>query len=50
LFAENCVPEMNKGFLVVDENYRTTVPGIYAIRDAIGGIQLAHNAELEGQA
>lgn len=50
LFAEDCTPEMERGFLKTDDTYQTTIPGIYAIGDAIGGIQLAHKAEAEGQA
>lgn len=41
--------EMEKGRILVDENYETSVPGIYAIGDAIGGIQLAHVASAEGR-
>ena len=41
--------KMEKGRIVVDENYETSVPGIYAIGDAIGGIQLAHVASAEGR-
>lgn len=33
----------------VDENYRTNVPGIYAIGDVIGGVMLAHVASEEGK-
>jgi dihydrolipoamide dehydrogenase len=33
----------------VDKNYCSTVPGIYAIGDAIGGIMLAHVASEEGK-
>ena len=50
LFAEGITPEMNRGFLVVNERFETSVPGIYAIGDVIGGIQLAHKAEAEGLA
>lgn len=42
------VLEMERGYLRVDEHYRTNVPGIYAIGDVIGGIQLAHMATAEG--
>lgn len=35
-------------FIKVDENYATTVPGIYAIGDVIGGLMLAHVASEEG--
>lgn len=37
-----------KGCLVIDNNYKTAVPGVYGIGDAIGGIQLAHMATAEG--
>lgn len=40
--------ETDRGYLKVDEHYQTGVPGIYAIGDAIGGIQLAHMATAEG--
>jgi dihydrolipoamide dehydrogenase len=39
-----------RGFIPVDDHYRTTVPSIYAIGDVIGKIMLAHNAEEEGVA
>ncbi len=38
-----------KGFLQVDECYRTAVPSIYAIGDVIGGTMLAHTATAEGR-
>lgn len=37
-----------RGFITVDGNYQTSVPGIYAIGDVIGGAMLAHKAEEEG--
>ncbi|MBF0348172.1 MAG: dihydrolipoyl dehydrogenase [Magnetococcales bacterium] len=37
-----------RGFIPVDGNYRTVVPGILAIGDVIGGPMLAHKAEEEG--
>ncbi|MCA9072928.1 MAG: dihydrolipoyl dehydrogenase, partial [Planctomycetaceae bacterium] len=37
-----------RGFIPVDEHYRTNVPGVYAIGDVIGGPLLAHKAEEEG--
>ena len=37
-----------KGFIAVDDHFRTSVPSIYAIGDVIGRIMLAHNAEEEG--
>lgn len=39
-----------KGFVEVDKHFQTSVPGIYAIGDVIGGIMLAHKAEEEGAA
>jgi len=39
-----------RGFVKVDPHYRTSVPGIYAIGDVIGGVMLAHKAEEEGVA
>jgi len=39
-----------KGFVIVDDHFQTSVEGIYAIGDAIGGIMLAHKAEEEGTA
>lgn len=48
LFAEGAAPEMNGRYVKVDENYMTSVPGVYAIGDLIGGIQLAHAASAHG--
>ena len=36
------------GFVKVDDDFQTSVPGIYAIGDVIGGAMLAHKAEEEG--
>ncbi|MBN4066880.1 dihydrolipoyl dehydrogenase [Simkania negevensis] len=36
------------GRVVVDENFRTTAPGVYAIGDLIDGPMLAHKGEEEG--
>jgi dihydrolipoamide dehydrogenase len=38
----------NRGRIVVDAHYATSVPGIYAIGDVIEGPMLAHKAEDEG--
>jgi len=49
LGLENVNLQTNKqGQLEVDENYQTTVPGIYAIGDLIPGPMLAHKASEEG--
>ena len=37
-----------RGFVTVDKNFATNVPGVFAIGDCIGGIMLAHKAEEEG--
>ena len=39
-----------KGYIQVDEHWRTNVVGIYAIGDVIGGPMLAHKATEEGVA
>lgn len=40
---------MEKGKISVDENFQTGIPGIFAIGDVTGGIQLAHVAAGEGR-
>ncbi len=40
----------NRGRVVVDDKFATSVPGIYAIGDVIKGPMLAHKAEEEGVA
>ncbi|MGH8583991.1 MAG: dihydrolipoyl dehydrogenase [Gammaproteobacteria bacterium] len=37
-----------RGFIAVDAQYRTSLPGVYAIGDVIGGAMLAHKASEEG--
>jgi len=37
-----------KGRLVVDEDYQTSLPGIYAVGDLVAGPMLAHKASEEG--
>ncbi len=37
-----------KGFIIADKEFRTVVPGVWAIGDVIGGMMLAHKAEEEG--
>lgn len=39
-----------RGFITVDGHFATSVPGVYAIGDVIGGAMLAHKAEEEGVA
>jgi dihydrolipoamide dehydrogenase len=38
----------SRGFVVVDEKYRTSIPRIYAIGDLVAGPMLAHKASAEG--
>ena len=54
LFADSAADIAEKiltqrGLVAVDESYETPEPGIYAIGDVIGGIQLAHVATAEGR-
>jgi dihydrolipoamide dehydrogenase len=37
-----------KGYISIDKNYATSVGGIYAIGDVVGGPMLAHKAQEEG--
>jgi dihydrolipoamide dehydrogenase len=39
-----------RGRIVIDDHFATTVPGVYAIGDAVRGAMLAHKAEDEGAA
>ena len=48
LFAEGFSVGTERGRILVNERYETSVPGIYAAGDVIGGIQLAHVASAEG--
>jgi dihydrolipoamide dehydrogenase len=41
--------KVDKGFIVVDKQQRTNVPGIYAIGDVAGQPMLAHKASKEGE-
>ncbi|MFL5255082.1 MAG: FAD-dependent oxidoreductase, partial [Rhodopila sp.] len=50
LNADGVGIEMDKGYIRVDGEYRTSVPGIRAIGDVIAGPMLAHKAEDEGVA
>jgi dihydrolipoamide dehydrogenase len=38
-----------KGFIKVNERLETSLPGVYAVGDAVGGLQLAHKAFAEGE-
>ena len=48
LFVPEIQPEMTRGSLVVDQNFMTTIPGIYAIGDSSSKVQLAHAASAQG--
>lgn len=37
----------DRGFIAVDERYETSIPGVYAAGDVIGGVLLAHTASFE---
>jgi len=37
-----------RGFVKIDDHFKTNVPGIWAIGDVVGGLMLAHKAEEEG--
>ncbi len=41
--------ETDRGKIIVNERFETNIPGLYAIGDVIGGIQLAHVATAEGR-
>ena len=48
LFAPGLTPALNGKRLLVDENYQTSIPGVYAIGDASAAVQLAHVAAAQG--
>lgn len=49
LFADDFAVEMTeRGFIAVDDKFRTSVPSISAVGDVIGRMQLAHAAEAQG--
>ena len=48
LFAPGMMPALNGKRLLVDENYQTSLPGVYAIGDASSAVQLAHVAAAQG--
>ena len=49
LFAPGCEPAMERGRILVNERYETSLPGVYAIGDVTGGIMLAHAATAAGR-
>ena len=50
LFGPDFAPDMERGYICVNENFETSIPGIYAAGDVTGGIQLAHAATAEALA
>ena len=50
VFAEGMNPETRGKSLKVDENFQTSIPGVYAIGDASAAVQLAHVASAQGTA
>lgn len=48
LFGEGVSPEMERGRIVVDENFQSSLPNVYAIGDLVKGMQLAHLASAQG--
>ncbi len=48
LFAQGFSVETDRGRIVTDANHQTSVPGVYAIGDVAGAIQLAHAASAQG--
>lgn len=48
LFAEDATPDMERGRILVDEHFQSSIPGVYAIGDCVIGMQLAHTASAQG--
>lgn len=48
VFAEDATPNMERGRILVDEHFQSSIPGVYAIGDCIIGMQLAHTASAQG--
>ena len=46
--AEEIGLELEKGYIKVDERFKTSRPNVYAVGDVIGGMMLAHVASHEG--
>lgn len=40
--------ELDRGFIVVDDHFRTSVSGVYAVGDVVAGLQLAHRGFQHG--
>ncbi len=48
LFSDQVIPEMEGACIKVNEDFETSLPGVYAIGDVIKGKQLAHAASAQG--
>ena len=48
LFAEGAAPDMERGRVLVNDKFESSIPGVYAIGDLIFGAQLAHAASAQG--
>lgn len=48
LFENEILPQMEKGYILADDEGRSSLPWLYAIGDVTGGIQLAHRASAQG--
>ena len=49
LFSGNVRPDMERGRILVNDRYETSLPHVYAIGDVTGGIMLAHAATASGR-
>ncbi len=49
LFAEGVSPAMERGRILVNGQYETSLPHVYAIGDVTGGVMLAHAASAAGR-
>ena len=47
LFESDVPVKLERGRIVVDDFFRTNIPGVYAVGDVTGGIQLAHVASAQ---
>jgi dihydrolipoamide dehydrogenase len=47
VMPDNFEPELDRGYIVTDERYQTSIPGVYATGDIIGPPWLAHVASFE---
>lgn len=48
LFSEGLAASTERGRILVGERFETDLPGVYAVGDVTGGMQLAHAASAQG--